>query len=332
MGNCVNKSDENNSSCWCSEQQTYTHSLLFSTVYLVMFVVGSTGNILLIRALVCTKKQKRFLDCIFINLAVANILCLLILPFLATQSLHSDCLICGRSMCMISSYVTFTATYAASFCLLSLSINRWMAILYPIISQKERRQSTILVASFVIWIMAFLLAIPHAVFQKAKAGNGTMCTSDFNSLYVLSPMLETSKKNSVPCFEAVFKLVLTIITFAIPVILMVIFLVSAVSVARCSEKSKVEDFRARTLLTIVSALLVVFLICWSPFHVISTWTAVMQLTLEPAPISLCCTLNMVHQYAVHLGNIYAALNPFVYVAFDPRFRAECWATLTCRRC
>lgn len=130
------------------------------TLYGLLFIVGSIGNILVLKKIYFGKKLR--MNIFITNLAIADLLVVLIvIPYEAgwriTYAWKAPELAC-KLLLAIKNF----GFYYSSLILTDISLDRFFAVIYPFTFPTARRRNKILViTSFVISI---LLAIPQVIF------------------------------------------------------------------------------------------------------------------------------------------------------------------------
>ena len=152
----------NNSTVVASMQDSQSTKLIGSVVFLIAFLIGTTGNILAI--LVEAEKRRRTADDLFIiNLAISDLLFLfLYIPgviYRITGSAPNSLLHC------VLLRPSVTALFCVSvFTITSMAIYRSRAICNPFKPKMKRRYAYVWIA--VIWVLAFVVALPAMLVAK----------------------------------------------------------------------------------------------------------------------------------------------------------------------
>jgi apelin receptor len=120
--------------------------------------------------------------------------------------------------------------------------------------------------------------------------------------------------------------------FLLPFLAMTIFYCFiGCTVTRHFNNLRKEDQKKRRLLKIITTLVVVFAICWTPFHLLKSMDALSYLNLSPSSCGFERFLLVAHPYATCLAYVNSCLNPFLYAFFDLRFRSQCLCLLNLKK-
>ncbi|KAJ8286293.1 hypothetical protein GJAV_G00036800 [Gymnothorax javanicus] len=312
--------DDNDTMCDYSEWKI-TYSLI-PMLYMFIFILGLSGNGVVIFTVWNSKSKQRAADIYIGNLALADLTFVVTLPMWAVYTALGYHWPFGAALCKISSYVVLVNMYASVFCLTCLSFDRYLAIVHSLSSQQLRSRGTMLFSLATIWTLSCLLALPTLLFRNTVRDelNRTTCGMDFS---LVSP---TQQQESL--WIAGLSLSSSILGFLLPFLAMTIFyLFIGCTVTRHFNNVRKEDRKKRRLLKIITTLVVVFAICWMPFHVLKSLDALSYVDLAPSTCSMLSFLLLTHPYATCLGYLNSCLNPLLYAFFDLRFRTQCLVNL-----
>ncbi|KAJ8408591.1 hypothetical protein AAFF_G00252260 [Aldrovandia affinis] len=317
--------DDNGNMCDFSEWEP-TYSLI-PILYMLIFILGLSGNGVVILTVWRSKSKRRAADVYIGNLALADLTFVVTLPLWAVYTALGYHWPFGAALCKISSYVVLVNMYASVFCLTCLSFDRYLAIVHSLSGGRLRSRGTMLTSLAAIWALSGLLAVPTLLFRSTvhdELNNRTACAMDFG-LVAPSPQQEW-------LWIAGLSLSSSILGFLLPFLAMTIFYCFIGStVTRHFNTVRKEDQKKRRLLKIITTLVVVFAICWTPFHVLKSLDALSYLDLAPSSCSVLSFLLLAHPYATCLGYLNSCLNPFLYAFFDLRFRSQCLCLLSLKK-
>uniref|UniRef100_F7ADZ4 G protein-coupled receptor 55 n=1 Tax=Equus caballus TaxID=9796 RepID=F7ADZ4_HORSE len=130
-------------------------------VYVPTFLLGLLLNVLAIRGF-CTFLQKRCLDyaatsIYMINLAVFDLLLVLSLPF---KTVLNHVPTPFPSFCTLAECLYFISMYGSVFTICFISLDRFLAIQYPIQVSHLRSPRKIFGICFIIWVLVWAGSIP----------------------------------------------------------------------------------------------------------------------------------------------------------------------------
>ncbi|KAG7241475.1 hypothetical protein INR49_025676 [Caranx melampygus] len=295
--------DDNETVCDFSEWEP-SYSLI-PVLYMLIFILGLSGNGVVIFTVWRSKSKRRAADVYIGNLALADLTFVVTLPLWAVYTALGYHWPFGVALCKISSYVVLVNMYASVFCLTCLSFDRYLAIVHSLSSSRLRSRGTITTVND----------------QKS---NHTTCAMDFS--------LVTMNQRHEYLWIAGLSLSSSALGFLLPFLAMTIFYCFiGCTVTRHFNNLRKEDQKKKRLLKIITTLVVVFAICWTPFHVLKSMDALSYLNLAPSSCGFLRFLLLAHPYATCLAYVNSCLNPFLYAFFDLRFRSQCLCLLNLKK-
>ncbi|CAJ1068004.1 apelin receptor A [Xyrichtys novacula] len=293
--------DDNETACDFSEWEP-SYSLI-PVLYMLIFILGLSGNGVVIFTVWRSKSKRRAADVYIGNLALADLTFVVTLPLWAVYTALGYHWPFGVALCKISSYVVL------------VNISRL------------RSRGTMLASLGAIWFLSGLLAVPTLLFRTTvndQNSNRTTCAMDFS--------LVTMNQRHEYLWIVGLSLSSSALGFLLPFLAMTIFYCFiGCTVTRHFNNLRKEDQKKKRLLKIITTLVVVFAICWTPFHVLKSMDALSYLNLAPSSCGFLRFLLLAHPYATCLAYVNSCLNPFLYAFFDLRFRSQCLCLLNLKK-
>lgn len=142
-------------------------ALLTAVIYLTVFVVGVTGNTLAIYVVLRYAGMKTVTNIYILNLAIADELYILGLPFLTTQNVLSYWPF-GSFLCRVVMTADSMNQFTSIFCLTVMSIDRYLAVVHPIRSTNWRHPRVAKVVSAAAWAVSFVVVLPVVIFSDVQ--------------------------------------------------------------------------------------------------------------------------------------------------------------------
>uniref|UniRef100_UPI004040CB33 Apelin receptor n=1 Tax=Homo sapiens TaxID=9606 RepID=UPI004040CB33 len=308
----------------CEYTDWKSSGALIPAIYMLVFLLGTTGNGLVLWTVFRSSREKRRSADIFIaSLAVADLTFVVTLPLWATYTYRDYDWPFGTFFCKLSSYLIFVNMYASVFCLTGLSFDRYLAIVRPVANARLRLRVSGAVATAVLWVLAALLAMPVMVLRTTGDLENTtkvQCYMDYSMVATVS---------SEWAWEVGLGVSSTTVGFVVPfTIMLTCYFFIAQTIAGHFRKERIEGLRKRRrLLSIIVVLVVTFALCWMPYHLVKTLYMLGSLLHWPCDFDLF--LMNIFPYCTCISYVNSCLNPFLYAFFDPRFRQACTSMLCC---
>lgn len=138
-----------------------------AVAYTIVFIVGLLGNTLAIYVVVRYVKMKTVTNVYILNLAFADELYILGIPFLGTNSVLSYWPY-GDFFCKVCMTADAMSQFASTFSLTVMSIDRYLAVVHPIRSAKWRKPQVAKIFSAMVWVISFLIVLPVTIYSGVQ--------------------------------------------------------------------------------------------------------------------------------------------------------------------
>ncbi|XP_068114612.1 C-X-C chemokine receptor type 6-like isoform X2 [Hyperolius riggenbachi] len=263
------------------------HSLFLPITYSITCIVGMVGNMLVISVFAFNNKKKSLTGIFFVNLAVADLLFVCTLPFLAYYSAHKW--IFGDAMCKIIRGMYRVNLYTSMLTLTAITFDRFFSIVIATKAQRYQQSKHKWGGGIcaLIWLLSLYLAIPQLVFASS---NGEHCNEHHSQW--LQPMVYS---------------VQLAVGFFLPLLAMVLcytFIINTLVHSR--------SFQSRKNMKIILTLVVAFIVTQLPFNV----TFLLYLLTKLPPPSLVTALRITEA----ITYVHACLNPILYFFVGNKFK------------
>lgn len=273
----------------------------------IIFILGAVGNLLVVWIYTTVRKRlKTMTDLYLLNLAVADLLFLCMLPFWAVDAIKGWDF--GITLCKIVSAVYKINFFSSMLFLTCISVDRYIAIVQVIKAQnlKKKRVFYSKLACFGVWLVSILLALPELIFAQVKTGRqeGQSCTlvywdNAFNRTKILVLSLQI-------CMG-----------FCFPVLVM--FFCYSVIIRTLMQAKSFEKHKA---LRVIFAVVFVFVLSQLPYNSLLIVEATQAANTTITNCQTVIGFDVAGQVAKSLAFTHACLNPFLYVFIGVRFRQD----------
>uniref|UniRef100_A0A8D0E791 Lysophosphatidic acid receptor 6 n=1 Tax=Salvator merianae TaxID=96440 RepID=A0A8D0E791_SALMN len=151
----------------CSTEDSFKYTL-YGCVFSMVFVLGLISNCSAIYIFTCLLKVQNETTTYMLNLAISDLLFVFTLPFRIYYFASKDWPF-GDTLCKISVMLFYINMYGSIFFLTSISIDRFLAIVYPFRSKTIRTKRNAKIACIAIWVTVIGGSIPASFFQSTNA-------------------------------------------------------------------------------------------------------------------------------------------------------------------
>ncbi|KAM4641348.1 C5a anaphylatoxin chemotactic receptor 1-like [Discoglossus pictus] len=273
-------------------------------IYFGVLILGVPGNAVVVW--MTAYEMKRTVNTVwFLNLAIADLLCCLVVPFSIMGILLHGHWPLGLFSCKLIPSIFLVNMYVSVLTLTIISMDLCALVIKPVWCQKNRSVKTALLACLVVWIFAIMLTSPSFIFRRTYApyhgdNNTEFCSMDYSLVGANRETLEVS--------IAIFRFLLS---FLIPFAL--ICVCYGVVVSRVNSQST----QSRRTMKVVVVVIVAFFICWFPYHV-----AGLLLALHPTHSNLYRSTLKVDSVLISIAFINSCINPIIYVLMGRDFKTK----------
>uniref|UniRef100_A0A3Q2Z019 Somatostatin receptor type 2 n=2 Tax=Hippocampus comes TaxID=109280 RepID=A0A3Q2Z019_HIPCM len=279
--------------------QDKTSSVVITFIYFMVCAVGLCGNALVIYVILRYAKMKTVTNIYILNLAVADVLCMMSLPFIALQLalVHWPF---GEALCRVIMTVDSLNQFTSIFCLMVMSIDRYLAVVHPIKSTKWRKPRVAKLINLTVWGVSLLVILPTMIFSGLdKVPVCGIVWPEPQDFYYTAFIFYT--------FFIGFFLPLAVICLCY---LLIIVKVKSSGMRVGSTKRKRSERKVTRMVSIVVA---VFVLCWLPFYIFN----VTSVTSSINPTSVA---KSTFDFVVVLGYANSCANPILYAFLSDNFK------------
>ncbi|NXV95602.1 somatostatin receptor type 3 isoform X2 [Calonectris borealis] len=276
--------------------------VLIPLVYLIVCVVGLAGNSLVIYVVLRHSVSESVTNVYILNLALADELFMLGLPFLAAQNALSYWPF-GSFMCRLVMAVDAINQFTSIFCLTVMSVDRYLAVVHPGKSSKWRTARVAKAVSATVWVLSSVVVLPVVVFSDVPLGMSTC--------HIQWPEPASVWRAGFIVYTATLGFFGPLLVICLCYLLIVVKVRSSGRRVRAlSSKHKLSERRVTRM---VVAVVAVFVLCWLPFYVLNIINVVCPLPEEPS-------LFGVYFLVVVLPYANSCANPIIYGFLSYRFK------------
>lgn len=280
--------------------QQDTMHIISVVVYIISFVLGVIGNGIVIW--VTAFKSKKTVNSVWLlNLAMADFVFVLFLPFYIDYILRDFHWDFGVAMCKINSFVSVMNMYASVLFLTVLSIDRYISIVHFNWSQRYRTVERAWVICGCVWVIAAALSCPALIFRDTvRLHNKVVCFNNFHA----------QDGHTAAMRHIIIVAIRTTVGFLLP-----FTAICVTGILLTVKVNRREAVRVSSFSKTVTAVILAFFLCWAPFHTFS----LMELSIHSS-LYLLNILKTGFPLVTSLGFFNSCINPLLYMLLRKKVR------------
>ncbi|XP_030093442.1 proteinase-activated receptor 1 isoform X1 [Serinus canaria] len=285
------------------------------SVYTLVLVLSLPLNITAILVFLKKMKIEKPAVIYMLNLALADILFVSVLPFKIVYHFSGNDWVFGPQMCRFITAAFFCNMYCSIMLMTSISVDRFLAVVYPMQSLGWRTLTRASLVCFIIWLVAITGVIPFLLREQ------TMEIPRLNITTCHDVLRESELHGYYLHFFSVFSSVFFIVPF-------IISTVCYVCIIRCLSSSTIvakQNKKTRALLLCV-AVFFVFVICFGPTNVL--------LLIHYIHFSYDNSLEYLYfayLLCVSISSISCCIDPFIYYYASSQYQKQFFSLFNCKK-
>ncbi|XP_076671412.1 RYamide receptor isoform X2 [Andrena cerasifolii] len=280
--------------------------------YSVVFIVALTGNGLVCYVVHSSPRMKTVTNFFIVNLALGDILMAL---FCVPPSFISILILqywpFGQKLCPTVNYLQAVSVLVSAYTLVAISIDRYVAIMWPLKPRFSKRQAQLLILA--VWTLAMVISFPIAVVSRLSQPSPQykMCNQ-----YVCEEVWPSMEN------RYYYSIALLVLQYVIPIMVLV-FTYTSIAVMvwgrrTPGEAENVRDQRMarskRKMVKMMMTVVIVFTICWLPFNIL------ILIMDNNESLGRWSGLPFVWMGLHWLAMSHSCYNPVIYCWMNARFR------------
>uniref|UniRef100_A0A8C3ACQ2 Proteinase-activated receptor 1 n=1 Tax=Cyclopterus lumpus TaxID=8103 RepID=A0A8C3ACQ2_CYCLU len=283
------------------------------TVYTLVFIVSVPLNLVALVMFMHHVRPRKPAVIYMLNLACADLLFGLLLPFKIAYHYLGNNWIYGSVMCRVVTAAFYCNMYCSVLLMTCISIDRFLAVVYPMNSLTWRSPQTACAVCAAMWLLALGGVAPLLISGQ------TLYLSDLGitTCHVVQDVeqLQAYYLYFFPIYSSVF--------FFIP---LVFTAVCYVRIIQALAAANVENrFRKTRAVVMAAVVLVVFVVCFTPTNII--------LMVHYVQLSHMSSDGSYQAYLLSMcaGSLSCCLDPVLYYFASSQCQKQVAALLRCRR-
>ncbi|XP_072545666.1 probable G-protein coupled receptor 132 [Salminus brasiliensis] len=280
-------------------------------VYSIVLIVGLPANMVTVYLTFLQVRRQNVLGIYLLSLSVCDLMYLGTLPMWTIYINSGHRWNFGSMACKITGYIFFNNMYISIFLLCCVSLDRYVAVIYPIKSRVLRKRKRAVIVTIVIVAVVALGHMP--VFTMTEG--------------------DTENKRNKRCFEpgqttltvTGFNYARFVIGFFIPLCVLVV--TNHAVLTKVEESDGLRSEQKTKVRYLAVAVILFFLVCFTPYHVILLLRAISYHFSEWG-CDFQQTLYTSYTISLGLSTINSAMNPVLYVLASDNIRKEIYRSMS----
>ncbi|KAM9446659.1 chemerin-like receptor 1 [Clarias gariepinus] len=266
--------------------------MLLLVVNVVIIMLGLVGNGVVIW-IAGFKMKKTVNTTWYLSLALSDFIFCATLPLNTFYLVTSDWIF-GQFMCKFTSFVMFLNMFSSIFLLVIISVDRCIAVIFPVWAQNQRTIKKASVIVFLAWVFSVSLSVPPLIFRDIQHHlDRTRCHNNYNS---------HDTHNSILICRFIFG-------FLMPFLIIIVCYSIIIFKLRSNQMAKSsKPFK------IMTALIGTFFLCWLPYHTFMLAELTHGFPIEIIALGL--------KIGTSIASANSFLNPILYVFMGSDFRRK----------
>ncbi|XP_069805461.1 B2 bradykinin receptor-like [Dendropsophus ebraccatus] len=294
--------------CFLPENAEWIFTFQPSYMWFI-FVLGFIENLFVISVFALHKSRCTVAEIYLGNMAAADLILVSGLPFWAIYLSNKFYWPFGSFMCVAVNSLIQLNLYSSIYFLMMVSIDRYLALVKTMSFGRMRRPWCAKVNCAIIWIFAIGVSLPKVVFRKV----------------VFVPELNTTACIiSVPDngWHIANNIIGNLVGFVIPLIIIGFCTFQIIGALRNNAMQQFKEINNEKKATwLVLSVLLVFVICWLPFHVF-TFLDTLDLFHIFHGCSVAIAIEIGNQISTYIAYSNSCINPLLYVLVGNHFRRK----------
>lgn len=276
-----------------------------SFFYIFIFVIGLVANSVVVWVNLQAKMTGYETHLYIFNLAIADLCVVITLPVWVVSLVQHNQWHMGEITCKITHLIFSINLYSSIFFLACMSVDRYLSVAYFTNSSSRKKKIIRRCICILVWLLAFSASLPDTYYLKT--------VSSSSETYCRPVYPEESFKEWLIGME----LISVVLGFLIPFpVIAVFYFLLAKSISTSSDQERKSNGK------IIFSYVVVFLVCWLPYHV----AVLLDIFYSLHFIPISCQMENFLYATLHITQcfslVHCCVNPILYSFINRNYRYE----------
>lgn len=279
-------------------------------ICILLFLLGVVGNLTIILIFKKYKDMQTTINMYLSSMALSDSLILLGLPSDLYRIWKYRPYIFGDFLCKFLIYLSETCTYCTILHVTTLSIERYLAICFPLKAKATITKSRVKAVILLIWVGSSATAVPILFLFGVEHRNGSL-PEDTNECKCIEQAVRSGLLETMTWLSTLY--------FFLPVFCLVLLyglicrkLWRAARKLEGHQAAMREKYHQQTV-KMLAVVVLAFVVCWLPLHV----GRILFAQGSPVLYEVSQYFNLVSMLLFYLG---ASVNPILYNIMSQKYR------------
>ena len=290
---------------------SYEVFILLLWIYLILIIIGSTGNSLVVLSVVRNAAMRTPRNLFILNLAISDLLlCTVTIPF-TLYEVVTQYYTLPPAMCPIIGALQAISIFLPTLSICAIALDRYYIILYPM--KRSLQTKGVFLVILGIWIVSIGLSSPQIIFKNVN--HHDLQIESLNLEYIAFCNEEFPFEYG----RFYYSVFIAVIQYVTPLLVMSCSYIKIYFrlKQRLSTKVKKKEDQKRSTKTnvLLVSIALIFAISWLPWNVLNLYSDA-YMTFDDSTYAIlfsCCHM---------LGMSSACSNPMLYGWLNENFRKE----------
>ncbi|CAI9547811.1 unnamed protein product, partial [Staurois parvus] len=272
-------------------------------VYTAVFCLSLPLNIAAALIFLIKIKVKKPAVVYMLNLTIADLLFVCMMPFNILYRFSGNNWRAGEALCHIVIAAFYFNMYSSILLITSMSVDKFLAVIYPIQSLSWRSMTRAWIICFFIWLISIASTVPLFITQQIF----------YIDILAITTCHDVRNDKEVGSFYRYYFSTFTALFFFLPLIITAFCY--AATIKRLSSSKMGNTDRKKQAVVLAIIVLCIFVICFGPANLIFF---VHNLQIANTPAS---KLYLAYLVCTAISSVSTTLNPLLYFVASSKFQS-----------
>ncbi|XP_063769338.1 proteinase-activated receptor 1-like [Pseudophryne corroboree] len=283
------------------------------SVYTLVFIVALPLNVLAIIIFLFKIHIKKPAVVYMLNLAAADVLFVILLPFNIAYRFSGNNWLIGEGMCRFVTAAFYCNMYCSILLMTSMSMDRFLAVVYPMQSLTWRTMNRAWLVCLFIWIISIASTVPLLISEQTQY-------IDSLDITTCHDVLDHKQQQN---FYLYYFIIFSLIFFFLPLVITIICYIGIIRTL--SSRNIVNSNKKTRAVVLAIIMLSVFVICFGPTNVIFLMHY-MHFT-----VGYDGSLYFAYILCACVSSISSCLDPLMFCYASSKCRLYAYSLLFCKK-